>query len=109
VTGIALAGATFDGFETVNVGTDTHHTILDLIEEIFECVHWRPNSIRRELDKPVGVKSRAADISKCRERLGWIPSHTLREGVGRTVKWYLDGHTGERRSRLDERLLMERN
>ncbi|MGD9617525.1 MAG: NAD-dependent epimerase/dehydratase family protein [Alphaproteobacteria bacterium] len=109
VTGMALAGATLDGFEVVNVGTDRHHTILDLIEEIFDCVNWRPNSIRCELDKPVGVKSRAADVSKCRERLGWVPSHALREGVRRTVQWYLERHAGDRQSRLGERLLMERN
>lgn len=108
VMGMALAGATFDGFEVVNVGSDTHHTILDLIEEIFGCVDWRPSSIRRELDKPVGVKSRAADVSKCRERLGWVPSHTLREGVRRTAEWYLEHHAGDRRRRFDERLLMER-
>jgi nucleoside-diphosphate-sugar epimerase len=109
VTGMALAGATLDGFEVVNVGTDRHHTILDLVEEIFACVNWRPNSIRRELDKPVGVKSRAADLWKCRERLGWVPSYTLREGVRRTVQWYLERHASDRQSRFDERLLMERN
>ena len=109
VTGMALAGALLDGFEVVNVGTDKHHTILDLIGEIFDGVAWRPNSIRRELDKPVGVKSRAADVSKCRERLGWVPSHTLREGVRRTVRWYLDRHAGDRQRQVDEHLLMERN
>ena len=108
-TGMALAGAALNGFEVVNVGADRHHTILDLIGEIFECVNWQPNSIRRELDKPVGVKSRAADVSKCRERLDWVPSHTLREGVRRTVEWYLEHHAGDHRSRFDERLLMERN
>jgi nucleoside-diphosphate-sugar epimerase len=54
------------------------------------------------------VKSRAADISKCRERLGWVPSYTLREGVERTVAWYLDAF-GRRDPQALERLLMERN
>jgi hypothetical protein len=35
VAGMALAGATLDGFEVLNIGTDLHYTILNLIDEIF--------------------------------------------------------------------------
>jgi hypothetical protein len=38
-----------------------------------------------------------------------VPSYTLREGVRRTVQWYLERHASDRKSRFDERLLMERN
>ena len=108
VTGMALGGAVLDGFDVINVGTDTHYTILDLLEEIFRVVDWRPKVIEKQLNKPVGVKSRAADISKCRERLGWAPSYTLREGVERTTTWYLNAF-GRRNAETIERLLMERN
>jgi UDP-glucose 4-epimerase len=37
VTGMALGGTMLEGFEVINVGTETHYTILDLLEEIF-CV-----------------------------------------------------------------------
>ena len=70
VTGIALGGAVLDGFDVINVGTETHCTILDLLEEIFRVVDWRPKIIEKQLDKPVGVKSRAADISKCSRAAG---------------------------------------
>jgi nucleoside-diphosphate-sugar epimerase len=108
VTGMALAGAILDGFDVVNVGTDTHHTILELVREIFRCVNWRPQQIHRQPDKPVGVKSRAADVSKCRQLLGWVPSHSLREGVDRTAAWYLRS-LGNRDQKPLERLLMERS
>jgi nucleoside-diphosphate-sugar epimerase len=81
---------------------------LDLLEEIFRAVDWRPKAIERQLDKPVGVKSRAADISKSREQLDWIPSYTLREGVERTTIWYLKAF-GRRDAQTIDRLLMERN
>jgi nucleoside-diphosphate-sugar epimerase len=106
VTGMALGGAFLDGFDVINVGTETHYTILDLLEEIFRVVDWRPKVIEKQLDKPVGVKSRAADISKCREQLGWVPSYTLREGVERTTTWYLNAF-GRRDAQTIERLLME--
>jgi len=107
VTGMALAGAMLEGFDVVNVGTDCHHTILELIREIFNSTKWEPREIEKQLDKPVGVKSRAADVTKCRERLGWVPSYGLREGVDRTAAWYLHSFTNGDRDRLN-RLLMER-
>ena len=65
VTGLALSGAVLENFEVINVGADTHQPIiLELLEEIFGFVVWRPKTIERQLDKPVGVKSRAADITQ---------------------------------------------
>jgi nucleoside-diphosphate-sugar epimerase len=107
VTGMALAGATLSGFDVINVGTDAHHTILELISEIFLCTKWQPREIQRQLDKPVGVNSRAADVAKCRERLGWVPSYGLREGVSRTAVWYLASPENRDAEAL-ERRLMER-
>jgi nucleoside-diphosphate-sugar epimerase len=107
VTGMALAGAMLEGFDVVNVGADAHHTVLELAQEIFRCMNWEPRRIHRQLDKPVGVKSRAADLSKCNERLNWIPSHSLRDGVTRTVAWYLQS-SGVPSERGLDRLLMER-
>ncbi len=108
VTGMALAGAALEGFEVVNVGTAMHHTIMELLEEIFRVMGWRPTAIDRQLDKPVGVKSRAADVTRCRERLGWEPSWSLREGVESTAKWYLEA-ASKHDAPTFTRLLMERS
>ena len=107
VTGMALAGATLNGFDVVNIGTDLHYTIFDLIREIFCCMQWEPRKIKKQLDMPVGVKSRAADVTKCRDDLGWVPTHSLTDGIRRTVGWYLSSS----KDRDDETLqlrLMER-
>jgi UDP-glucose 4-epimerase len=107
VTGMALAGAKLTGFDIINVGTDSHYTIMQLIEEIFVHMKWKPRDIERQLDKPVGVNSRAADMTKSMARLGWTPSCSLREGVSRTVDWYLASRQ-EKDAKSLERLLMER-
>jgi nucleoside-diphosphate-sugar epimerase len=89
--GMLLAGAKLcepGTFDVLNVGTDTHSTINELISEIFECAKWRPQEIDYELDKPVGVKSRAADCTKSEKLLGWRPSIPLAEGVRATYEWY---------------------
>jgi UDP-glucose 4-epimerase len=107
VTGLLLAGERLSGFDVINVGTDRHHSILDVIEEIFAAAAWTPDEVVHELDRPVGVRSRAADVSKCRQLLGWAPETSLREGIGRTVAWYLAEHDVPDAQRL-EHLLMER-
>ena len=107
VNGMLLAGARLRGFDVINIGTDAHHTILDLIEQIFRAVGWTPAELQRELDRPVGVKSRAADLQRCSEQLDWIPETSLAEGISRTVAWYLETNGAPDSDRL-EQLLMER-
>jgi UDP-glucose 4-epimerase len=107
VTGMALAGATLNGFDVVNIGTDVHYTIFDLIREIFFCMQWEPRKIQKQLDKPIGVNSRAADLTICRDRLGWVPTHSLTEGIRRTVDWY-PSSSKARGDKTLERRLMER-
>lgn len=105
VTGLALAGASLDGFDIINIGTETHYSIMDLLEEIFVSMNWRPHQILRQLDKPVGVNSRAADGAKSRKQLGWHPSYGLREGVRRTTGWYLSATSKSDAAALEHRLM----
>ena len=102
---MALAGATLEGFDVVNIGSDVHYTIFDLIREIFSCMRWEPRKIRKQLDKPVGVNSRAANVTKCRYRLGWVPTHSLTEGIRRTVDWYLSSSKNRDDKTLEQRLM----
>ena len=41
-----------------------------------------------DLSKPVGVYSRAADLTRARERLGWEPETSFEDGLARTIAWY---------------------
>jgi len=108
VAGLALAGAKLLGFQTINVGSSRHHTILELCDEIFRALGWTPRHIEPQVDKPVGVLSRASDNSRCREVLDWEPSVSLREGISRTAHWYAESIQPERLQRF-EHVLMERN
>ena len=78
---------------------------MELIEEIFGVLGWRPKSIEKQLDKPVGVKSRAADVTKCREKLGWVPRVGLKEGVERTTKWYASTAGAVKAGELEQKLM----
>jgi len=39
-------------------------------------------------ERPTEIMRMYCDSSKARERLGWSPGHSLREGLERTIEWY---------------------
>ncbi|WP_089724112.1 NAD-dependent epimerase/dehydratase family protein [Candidatus Thiosymbion oneisti] len=104
VYGLALAGAHLSGFRAINLGTDRHHRINELIEEIFHLLGWHPDRLDYQLDRPVGVKSRASDNTKITRMLNWSPNTGLREGLRRTIQWYRPLATAERLANLESQL-----
>ncbi len=57
-----------------------------------------------QLDRPVGVKSRASDNTKITRMLNWSPNTGLREGLRRTIQWYRPLATAERLANLESQL-----
>lgn len=90
VRGLLLLGSLRDGppFRAVNVGSSTHHSVLEFVETTFDLVDWTPDEIDRQTWRPVGVASRASDNTLVRELFDWEPEMPLREGIGRTLDWY---------------------
>lgn len=107
VKGMLLAAARLKGFETLNIGRSVHETINEVVDIIFDAVGWRPSEIRYELDKPVGVKSRASDNTKILRLLDWEPSVDTPTGLDNTIRWYRD-HTSPEQLRDLSRRLMDR-
>jgi len=105
VTGMAAAGALLRGFDVLNVGTRRHETIDELCEAIFEYVDWTPVEIDYQLDKPVGVLSRAADNTKMRSLTGWEPDTSLSAGISSTIEYCRSVLTPDRLDSLDQRLM----
>jgi hypothetical protein len=68
----------------------------------------KPESLFLDTSKPVGVHSRAADLTRSRERLGWEPSHTLEDGLRPTIDWYWRTHDRDDVASKLEALLNER-
>lgn len=92
VTGLLLLGADDReiGFDVFNVGTDSHISINEFIQSIFQIVDWYPRSIDYQLDRPTGVKSRASNNSKIKEVFGWEPKISISAGLRNTIAWYID-------------------
>jgi len=105
VEGTILAGGKISDGTPINLGGGVRYKIRDVTEKIFEIMGWRPKRIVYDTSKPVGVLSRALDISRARELLGWRPRFSLEEGLRRTIDWYVKTHT--RKGFIDERILFE--
>ncbi|MGD0328623.1 MAG: NAD-dependent epimerase/dehydratase family protein [Minisyncoccia bacterium] len=72
----------------INVGTAEHITVNDAVAEVFSIIGFTPKKIKRDLTKPVGVFSRAADTTRNRALLKWEPKTSFTEGFRRTISWY---------------------
>ena len=101
VDGMIRAAEKVENATAVNIGTAEHIKIIDAVKMICKETGFTPQSISFDMSKPVGVFSRAADLTRTREILGWEPSTNFEEGLCRTIKWYNTTHnTIEVASRL---------
>ncbi|HWF50664.1 MAG TPA: GDP-mannose 4,6-dehydratase, partial [Solirubrobacteraceae bacterium] len=75
--------------EPVNLGSSERNTIDELVTLVEEIAGVGP--LRREYltHAPQGVRARSSDNTLIRERYGWEPATTLREGLERTYAWVL--------------------
>ncbi|MHC1784060.1 MAG: dTDP-glucose 4,6-dehydratase [Anaerolineaceae bacterium] len=83
---------------TYNIGGDNQPTNLEIVYTICEILdREKPDSphkphknlIQFVTDRPGHDRRYAMDIDKIKRELGWQPSHTLRQGLEKTVAWYL--------------------
>lgn len=88
VEGMIRASLAIDDASAVNLGTSEHIKIIDAAQAIFAETGFTPSDIFFDTSKPVGVYSRAADLTRSRAVLGWEPQTSFAEGLRRTIEWY---------------------
>ena len=109
VDGMLRAAERIEDASAVNIGTSDHIRILDAARMVFEESGFTPREVSFDTSRPVGVFSRAADLTRTRSLLGWEPAMSFREGLRRTIAWYRATHDpAEVASRLGV-LLTERS
>ncbi len=92
VDALILASQKIEDGSTVNAGRSDRLTINDTINLVFDLVGWKPRAVERDLSKPQGVASRAADLTLAGKVLGWEPKVSYKEGFKRTIDWYFAHH-----------------
>ncbi len=83
----------YDSPEIVNVGTGEDVTIRELAELIGDIVGFK-GGLTFDTSKPDGTPRKLLDVSKIKE-LGWSPAVSLREGIARSYRWFLENVAGK--------------
>jgi UDP-glucose 4-epimerase len=89
VEGIILAIEKKVDADPVNLGSSNPVTIRELATLVLQLTRY-DTSITWDTSKPQGVRSRKADTSKAQNVLGWKPRTSLKEGLTRTLNWFLE-------------------
>ena len=74
---------------TYHIGSSEETTIRDLVQEIFSIAGWKPKRIEETKSPKGSVLRRLPDVSKIQRDVGWKSSTLLREGLKKTIEWYL--------------------
>jgi GDP-L-fucose synthase len=87
--GIVLATERYDGPEPVNIGSGREIAVRDLVALIAELAGFK-GRIVWDATKPDGQPRRCLDTSRAEKEFAFKAKTDLREGLRRTIEWYLD-------------------
>lgn len=91
--GIVMAAEKYDGAEPVNLGAQREITIAELTHLIVELTGFG-GEIRWDKNKPDGQPRRCVDTSRARELFGFVSQTDFRDGLQRTIDWYVAQRKG---------------
>ncbi len=80
------------GFDTINLGCDQPHELLEFLKLIEEKLGKKAKIINEPMH-PADMKATWADITKAKKILGWQPGVKLSHGLDESVKWFTDNHS----------------
>ena len=73
-----------------NVGLGYDYSILEYYNEIASLIDFKGKFVF-DITKPTGIKRKLCSIKKQNE-LGWEPKHTLKEGLTKTINFFLKNY-----------------
>jgi GDP-L-fucose synthase len=86
--GIIEATMKYDGPEPVNLGTHEETKIKYLAETIKDLTDFK-GDLRWDTTRPNGQPKRQLDVSRAKEAFGFSAQVPLREGLKKTIDWYM--------------------
>jgi GDP-L-fucose synthase len=86
--GLVSAMERYDDPEPMNLGNGTEVTIRQAVETIARLVGFE-GRIVWDASKPDGQPRRCLDVSRARERIGFVARTGFEEGLRKTIDWFL--------------------
>lgn len=78
--------------EVYNIGGHNEKTNIDVVKEILAALDRPESLITYVTDRPGHDMRYAIDPEKTYSELGWLPSTPFKEGLKRTIEWYLNNN-----------------
>ena len=107
VSGSILAAEKISDMTPINLGTGIRYKMLDVVKMICEILQWTPKEFRFDTSKPTGALSRSLDNSLAKTLLGWEPKFSLKDGLAKTIQWFVENHKIE--GKVNQESLSEHN
>ena len=87
--GVLRAAELYDDVEPLNIAVGEGYTIEELASMIKETVAYE-GDIVFDTTKPDGALRKTGDITKMQNVLDWKPQIPIREGIQRTLSWFVE-------------------
>jgi len=84
-----LAAERYDSSEPVNVGSGTEISIKELATVIAKATGYT-GSLTWDTSQPNGQPRRRLDVTRAKERFGFVAKTSFADGLKQTVAWYLE-------------------
>lgn len=89
VQGVLRAVELYSDVEPLNIAVGRSYTIAELASIIREITGYQ-GRIVYDTTKSDGALRKTGDITRMRAALNWEPSVPIHEGIGRTLKWFVE-------------------
>ena len=107
VSGSILAAEKISDMTPINLGTGIRYKMIDVVNMICEILQWTPKEFKFDTSKPTGALSRSLDNSLAKTLLGWEPKFSLKDGLVKTIQWFVKNHRIE--GKVNQESLSEHN
>ncbi len=87
--GLLLAAEKYDSSDPVNLGSGVEIAIKDLAKLVADATGFK-GKLTWDTSQPNGQPRRQLEVSRARERFGFVAKTSLADGLKRTVAWYLE-------------------
>ena len=88
---IVLAAEEYDKPDPVNLGSGEEISIRDLVTQVKDLVGFT-GSIEWDHTQPDGQPRRRLDTTRAQNEFGWSARTPIREGLEKTMAWFVENH-----------------
>jgi UDP-glucuronate 4-epimerase len=77
------------GYEIINLGSDSPHSLIEIIK-LIEEITGKKAVIKYEPFHKADVEKTWANINKSKKTLKWLPNTMINEGIRKTINWFFE-------------------